>query len=264
MAAFISDLYEKLASATSETRAPYVEMNSEIKTLERSLFTIQDVLTDASQKEITDQSVKRWLNELQHLAYDIDDVLDDIATEAMHRELTGELETDTSKVQSFSKLLKRNIGQKTKIGDYNLQTSMVDASSIIVGRQAEKEALVHKLLVGEPCDQKFSIVPIVGIGGVGKTTLARLLYEEQQVEDHFELKAWVCVSNEFDSFRISKIIFQSVGGVNKDGYPDLKLPQVALMDHLRGKRFLFVLNDVWSESYEDWETLVDPFHACAP
>ncbi|KAJ0483198.1 hypothetical protein HanIR_Chr13g0662281 [Helianthus annuus] len=104
MAAFISDLYEKLASATSETRAPYVEMNSEIKKLERSLFKIQDVLTDASQKEITDQSVKRWLNELQHLAYDIDDVLDDIATEAMHRELIGELETDTSKVQSFSKV----------------------------------------------------------------------------------------------------------------------------------------------------------------
>ncbi|KAJ0672802.1 putative P-loop containing nucleoside triphosphate hydrolase, leucine-rich repeat domain superfamily [Helianthus annuus] len=101
------------------------------------------------------------------------------------------------------------------------------------------------------------------MGGVGKTTLARLLYNEKLVKDHFELKAWVCVSDNFDSFAISKVIFQSVAGVHKE-FGDLNLLQVDLINHLRNRRFLLVLDDVWSESYEDWETLVCPFHSCSP
>ncbi|KAJ0472118.1 putative P-loop containing nucleoside triphosphate hydrolase, leucine-rich repeat domain superfamily [Helianthus annuus] len=61
---------------------------NELKELKKTLSRIQDLLHDASQKEVTHKSVKEWLNALQHLAYDIDDVLDDLATEDMHRELT--------------------------------------------------------------------------------------------------------------------------------------------------------------------------------
>ncbi|KAK1418898.1 hypothetical protein QVD17_28049 [Tagetes erecta] len=294
VSAFLGVLFEKLASAALKNIARYKGIETEIKKWQRSLTQIQDVLTDASHKEITNQSVKRWLNDLQHLAYDIDDILDDLATEAMEREFNYDSSkpittnvrklipscctnfSRNSKLDIISAKLQDLIDEKVTLGlrveeetsrlkntiNRRLQTSIVHASSI-VGRHAEKEALVHKLLEDEPCDHNFSIVPIVGMGGVGKTTLAKLLYDEKQVKDHFQLKAWVCVSDVFDSFGISKVIFQSVAGVTKE-FADLNLLQVDLVNCLRGKRFIFVLDDIWTESYGDWETLVGPFHVCAP
>ncbi|PWA34151.1 NB-ARC domains-containing protein [Artemisia annua] len=271
-ATLIEAVFRKLANEALKQVVRAKGIHSELKKLGRTLSRVKALLNDASNEEITNEAVQVWLNDLQHLAYDIDDILDDLATEAMHREFTDQSEGSTSMLQDLEKekvtlgLTVKNGGlevrnNRSKDKNRVLETSLVDASSI-VGRQGDKDALVQKLLADEPCNKNFSIVPIVGMGGVGKTTLARLLYDEKQVKDHFELKAWVCVSDEWDSFQISKIIFQSVSGEDKK-FEDLNLLQVALRDQLREKRFLLVLDDVWSESCEDWETLVRPFHACS-
>ncbi|KAJ0717102.1 putative P-loop containing nucleoside triphosphate hydrolase, leucine-rich repeat domain superfamily [Helianthus annuus] len=284
-------VFGKLASEALKAYVQSQGIHSELKKLERTLTQIQSLLNDASQKEITDEAVQNWLNGLQHLAYDVDDVLDDLATQAMHRELTQQSGPITSKVKKLVPTSFRNFKLSnrmhhkldditTKLEDLErekgslglivkdekskirYQTSLVDPSSI-VGRQQEKRELLMKLLGEEPCDHNFSIVPIVGMGGLGKTTLAKLLYDDREVRKHFELMAWVSVSDQFDIFNISKVILQSVKGDDKE-FADLNLLQVALRKQLRDKRFLMVLDDVWSESYEDWRTLVSPFHACAP
>ncbi|CAH1412471.1 unnamed protein product [Lactuca virosa] len=294
VSAFFSAVFEKLASEALKKIARSKGVDSELKKLKRSLEQIQDLLNDAAQKEIANKAVKRWMNGLQHLAYDIDDLLDDLSTEAMRRELTEEPGATTSMVRKLIPACCTNFSLSTKIHskldtittelqklveerenfglsvkdespkhmNRRLETSLVDASRII-GREDEKDALLHKLLGDEACDKNFSIVPIVGMGGVGKTTQARLLYDEMQGKDHFELKAWVCVSDEFDIFTISKVIFQSIGGGNEE-FKDLNLLQLALREKISKKSFLLVLDDVWSESYTDWEILERPFLAVAP
>ncbi|KAJ0483647.1 putative P-loop containing nucleoside triphosphate hydrolase, leucine-rich repeat domain superfamily [Helianthus annuus] len=160
--------------------------------------------------------------------------------------------------------------EKDRLGLINLkdekqkrpyQTSLLDTSRI-VGRQEEIKELLVKLFENGSCTQNFSIVPIVGMGGLGKTTLAKLLYDDAEVKKHFELKAWVSVSDQFDICNISKVILQSVKGEDKE-FTDQNLLQVAIKNQLKDKRFLIVLDDVWSESYDDWQTLVSPFKECA-
>ncbi|KAJ0499665.1 putative P-loop containing nucleoside triphosphate hydrolase [Helianthus annuus] len=160
--------------------------------------------------------------------------------------------------------------EKDRLGLINLkdeklkrpyQISLLDTSGI-VGRQEEIKELLVKLFENGSCSQNFSIVPIVGMGGLGKTTLAKLLYDDAEVKKHFELKAWVSVSDQFDICNISKVILQSVKGEDKE-FTDQNFLQVAIKNQLKDKRFLIVLDDVWSESYDDWQTLVSPFKECA-
>ncbi|MFS7925360.1 putative virus X resistance protein-like, coiled-coil [Helianthus anomalus] len=268
---------------------------NELKELKKTLSRIQDLLNDASQKEVTHKSVKSWLNALQHLAYDIDDVLDDLATEDMHRELTlQEPEASTSMVRkliptcctnfSLSHRLSRKLDsinrelenlekRKTDLGLLKIdekprntsrrsETSLPDGSSVI-GREVEKKKLLNKLLGDDGSSKEnFSIVPIVGMGGIGKTTLARHLYNDTKVQTHFEPKIWVCVSDDFDVFKISDIIIQSMTKESKE-YKDLDQLQMALTEKSKDKRFLLVLDDVWHEDDDDWEKLVLPFRSCA-
>ncbi|CAI9277618.1 unnamed protein product [Lactuca saligna] len=265
VSAFFTVFFEKMASEAMQKIARAKGIDSELNKLKRSLNRIQALLYDASQKEITQEAVKEWLNYLQHLAYDIDDVLYDLATEAMHRGFTDQSGVITNKVRKLLPTCCTNFSLSTRIHRKLDDISTRVAEIGIVGREAEKKALIQKLLGGkdESCNEKFSIVPIVGMDGVGKTTLARLLYEEKEVKDDFEVRAWVSVSYEFDISNIRKVIYENVSGDNKI-FKDLNLLQDALKEKLKNKLFLIVLDDVWSESYGDWEKLVGPFLAGAP
>ena len=265
LSAFIGTLFDKLASSELLKFARQEQVHAEIKKWERMLLKIYAVLEDAEEKQMTNRLVKMWLDELKDLAYDVEDILDEFATEALQRNLMAIPQPSTSKVWSFipscctsfsasavkfnfrmgSKIetitarlqdistqksdlvLRENAGGSSHQIRDRLPTTSLVVESHVYGRETDKEAIPDMLLKDESTDNEVCIISVVGMGGLGKTNLAQLAYNDEKVKDHFDLRVWVCVSDDIEVLRIAKIILQSVAPHTIHDANDLNLVQVS-------------------------------------
>ncbi|XP_047962197.1 putative late blight resistance protein homolog R1A-10 [Salvia hispanica] len=122
----------------------------------------------------------------------------------------------------------------------------------MVGFDGVMLQLMDKLTDGEPGRQ---VIPIVGMGGIGKTTLARNVYEKPLISHHFDICAWVTISQQFNS---KELLCEILSQANKQGKEALSQMSedeigVALHKYLSYRRFFIVLDDMWS--VEAWEKL---------
>ena len=260
-----------------------------LERLKTVLLTVNAVISDAEESEITNLVVKDWVNELKDAVYDADDLSCEIQTIALHRQLedakvnrdqvTGQIFThhpslshDEDIESRLEKIIKRLESLSKKIDLLNLKrsvarkppimlpsTSLVDESEVF-GRGKDKEELLKSLLGGTVAENRIPVIAIVGIGGVGKTTLAQLLYNDSRVKGHFNLRAWAHVSEEFDVYKVTKIIFESVTS-KICNLTDLNILQVRLKVILTGMRFLLVLDDIWNGNFIDWDFMLSPLKA---
>uniref|UniRef100_A0A6N2LGR6 Rx N-terminal domain-containing protein n=1 Tax=Salix viminalis TaxID=40686 RepID=A0A6N2LGR6_SALVM len=194
-------------------------LETELENLKRTFRTIQAVLQDAEVKQWKDEAIKVWLGHLKDAAYDVDDLLDEFAIEAQwqqqRRDLKNQLRSFFSishnplvfpsrmahKLKKMRKKLDAIANEKNTFGlalgvgdiaadhtyDWRLTISIVNESEIL-GRGKEKEELVNILLTNA---DNLSIHAMWGMGGLGKTTLAQLVYNEERVKQHFDLRIWV-------------------------------------------------------------------------
>nr|XP_028944075.1 putative disease resistance RPP13-like protein 1 isoform X2 [Malus domestica] len=261
-----------------------------LKKLRIELMSVNAVYDDAEQKQLRNPHVRLWLHELKGAVLDAEDLLDEIKTEVLRRKIEAEFGSSTSKVQdlisaslhAFDESVDTKIGEiletlsfiskqkdafglkercSRRISQTLPSTSLVEGSDVY-GRDHEKETISQLLLSDDVTCNKIGVIPIVGMGGIGKTTLAQLLYNDDRVKQQFELQAWVCVSDEFDVVKITQTIYASVTKQTSDT-TDLNQLQVKLKDALAGKKFLFVLDDVWNENYNIWCSLKRPFESGA-
>ncbi|KAL4394892.1 hypothetical protein AHAS_Ahas02G0197400 [Arachis hypogaea] len=294
LSSFVDAVLKKLSSldVNSTPMARKLADQDLLQRLKLSLRSVRPVLDDAEQKLIrNDQEVKKWLLDLQDALYMADDLLDELSTKAatltptqrdpgnyssMCHSIVDSILEDSDDddyemgVADLVDKLESIVEEKNGLGlkdepvrdpedmSWRIESSLVESSEIF-GRDNDKEAII-KLLLDDTCYAKISVIPIVGMRGVGKTTLAQLVYNDERVDEKFDIKAWVCVSDQFDIVKVTKTLIEAAGGSSYNGN-SLDLLQTELKDKLMGKKFLIVLDDVWIDnSYSrQWKTLQKPF-----
>ncbi|XP_042013946.1 disease resistance protein RGA2-like [Salvia splendens] len=256
-----------------------------MKKLCSTLTTIQAVLEDAEDKQIESKPIRNWLQKLTAIAYEVDDILDECNTHV------SKLNQSHSKLSRYSlkKLLYRhNIARRMKQVNEKVEViaaerdrfhlrempidrpreaalasretaSLLNQSDKIHGREEDKDKIV-KILVNDVKErQEMSVLPIIGVGGLGKTTLARLVFNDPQVKEHFDLRIWVCVSDNFEMKTLVKAMIESAtGGSGKSSdLQHLDAAESRLYELLSKKRYLIVMDDVWNDHQGKWFELRD-------
>ncbi|KAM3268210.1 hypothetical protein P3S67_031760 [Capsicum chacoense] len=165
------------------------------------------------------------------------------------------------KIKLVKKEVQEKIYKNTSIIFANSPTNPVEnkssiASKIIVGFEEETEWIIRKLTSGP---SEVDVISIVGMPGLGKTTLAYKVYNEKSVVGHFDICAWCTVDQERNEKKLLQKIFNQVIGLKERFSEDDIDDDVAdkLRKELFGKRYLIVLDDMWDTI--TWDELTRPF-----
>ncbi|KAK9265815.1 hypothetical protein L1049_021576 [Liquidambar formosana] len=238
--AVVSAAVERLADYLIQEVVFLQGVEDEVQWLKSELATMQSFLKDATEKQVGDKRIVRWISEVRDLAYDSEDVIDTFILKMGGTPKRGSLAsfkkcscifnadpTNLHKIGKEIEALKKrmvdiqlrrdkfgieNIGgvkEGTSNANRNLRqlrrTSSYADEEHVVGFDDESALLIDKLLRGEP--QRY-VISILGMGGLGKTTLARKLYHDGEVEGKFEHRTWISVSQEYGIRELLQIIIE--------------------------------------------------------
>ncbi|KAM7474143.1 hypothetical protein LguiB_021386 [Lonicera macranthoides] len=279
----VEGVSKKVVSLIGEEIGLLWGFKQELTRLDESLTMIRAVLDDAERRQVQDKPVKLWMMRLKGVANEAENALDEFAYEILRRKVEIKNQM-TRKVLSFFSLFnpiafRHKMAHKIKkintslekinkdANDFGLQRRAADAVSLpvlfsretdsfldnsgVVGRENEALEIV-KVLIDPGNQEVLSVIPIVGIGGLGKTTLAKLIYNDEKIVKHFDKRVWVCVSDNFDTKRLLIEILESLkGGKSEEKTRDAILS--GLQKELGGKKYLLVLDDVWNDNIVEWE-----------
>lgn len=133
----------------------------------------------------------------------------------------------------------------------------------LYGRERDVSRVTDLLLSDEAsCSDVYSVVPIVGPAGVGKTSLAQHIYGDEAISLKFDIKMWVWVCQEFDVLKLTRKLAEETTESPCD-FTDMNQMHRVITNRLKGKRFLLVLDDVWDESRDRWASLQVPLQCAA-
>ncbi|PUZ68590.1 hypothetical protein GQ55_2G040700 [Panicum hallii var. hallii] len=275
----VSMVKEKASSYLLDQYKVMEGMEEQHEVLKRKLLHILDVITDAEEQAAAKrEGAKAWLEEVREVAYQANDVLDEFKYEALRRRAKEEgrykdLGMDVIKHLPTHKriVFRYRMANKLRVilkeidflvAEMNAfrfmfkQESRQNNSHIVdpvniakESRAREKKDVVDRLLA-QASSSDLTVLPIFGMGGLGKTILAQLIYNDPEIKKHFQLRLWVRVSDNFEVDSLADRILKE-NGCEPTGCSPLE----KLQNAVSGKRYLLVLDDVWNRDEHKWERL---------
>ncbi|KAK9920834.1 hypothetical protein M0R45_029376 [Rubus argutus] len=281
-------ILSKVTSLAAQEFSLALDFKGDLVQLRESFLKIQALLRDVDHSQVRGEAVEMWVKNLEDIAHEADDVLDEIAYEDLRHKIEVQ---KRKKVQNFFShnpavfrlkmahkikkintcLVKLNNEAAGPIGlvartlaDNATSNQVLDRETFsgfdpdekcIIGRDEVLSDIVKTLTkssYGE--DNCLPVLAIVGMAGLGKTTLAKSIYHRSEIDAHFNEKIWVCVSTPFEVKKILRGILESLkpekaAAQSKDAICKF------LREELKEKRYLLVLDDVWNEDPEKWREL---------
>ncbi|XP_049354427.1 disease resistance protein RPP13-like [Solanum verrucosum] len=286
--AFVSFAVQKLGDFLIQQVSLRTNLRKEVEWLRIELLFIQSFLRDAELKQYGDRRVQQWVFEINSIANDAVAILETYSFEAgkgasrlkacacicrkekKFYNVAKEIKSLKKRIIDISRKRETygitNINSNAGEGPSNQVTTLRrttsyvdDQDSIFVVLQDVVQTFLAQLLKAEP---RRTVLSIYGMGGLGKTTLARNLYKNPNIASSFPTRAWICVSQEYNTIDLLKIIIKSIQGCAKETLDLLeKMAEIDLENHLRKLltecKYLVVVDDVWQR--EAWESLKRAF-----
>jgi len=280
----INELVQLIAHESKLLRG----IHQQVVDIRDELESIQCFLKDTDKGGDLQDGVKMWVKQVREIAYHIEDVIDeyvlhvaqrlhqqsfiaflhkighslktikphhDIATKIQDIKISVREIKDRRERYGFSSLDQGSSSKATNVTWHDLRVgSLFIEEDEVVGIESTRDELVSWLVGGV---SKRSVISVVGMGGIGKTTLTKKVYENESVKGHFDCCVWITVSQSYNVLKILMSMTKQINGEKEIATPGQinMTDEITLISQLRKclqqKRYVVVFDDVWK--IEFWE-----------
>ncbi|XP_010547456.1 PREDICTED: disease resistance RPP13-like protein 4 [Tarenaya hassleriana] len=276
--AVVNVFLEKLLSSLEDRGRAVTEFHSQLQHLQDQLQYMQCFLRDAERQKRKNQVLHRLVSDLRELVYEAEDILSDCQIGEGYenneqRFSNGWLsQVSPSRISFLYRKGRRlrEINEKIKgintsaepylrssmpinvgVDSMDRWSSPVYDHTQVVGLEGDKRKIKDWLFRSD--EKELLMIAFVGMGGLGKTTIAQEVFNDKEIENRFERRIWVSVSQTFTEEQIMRSILRNLGDASVGD--DLGTLLRKIQQYLLGKRYLIVMDDVWDKNLNWWDKI---------